>query len=109
LSNSDIYLFHAFNDNTLTVTSRVNGVVGWPWLFGLHVICDLRVDPSMRVSMNVKTSTGKIVMKTEASMVFDSLKLEAVAGGVEASFVGNFIANLKTTTGGININATYTP
>jgi hypothetical protein len=42
-------------------------------------------------------------------MVFDSLKLEAVAGGVEASFVGNFIANLKTTTGGININATYTP
>jgi len=99
---------HAFKGNKLMVISRVNGVAGWPWLFGLHVVCDLRVDLSMRVTMNVKTSVGKIVMSTKTGVVFDSLKLEAITGGVEASLVSNVAVNgdvsVRTTTGGIDFS-----
>jgi len=88
--------------NVLTVTSEVDTGLGWhPWL---RVTCDIIIDPSMNTSLNVKTSTGGIVMSTQAGVVLNSLSLEATTGGVEANLVKDVVVagdvSVKSTTGG---------
>ncbi len=96
-------------NNVLTVTSRVDTVShGWPWYSWLRVTCDLRIDPSMNISLNVKTSVGQIVMDTRAGVVLKSLSLEATTGAVEANLVKGVIVagdiSVKTTTGGVKFS-----
>ena len=98
-------------NNVLTVTSDVDTLgdgLPRPWLSWLHVTCDIRIDPSMNASLDVKTSTGGIVMDTQASVILNSLRLEATTGGVEANLVEDVVVagdvSVKTTTGGVKFS-----
>jgi len=114
----DLTFDDAIVDNVLTVTSEVDTFgdsLPRLWSSWLHVTCDIRIDPSMNASLNVKTSTGGIVMNTQANVVLNSLRLEATTGGVEANLVENVVVagdvSAKTTTGGVkfswnNVNVT---
>jgi len=114
----DLTFDDAIVDNVLTVTSEVDTFGdSLPRLMSswLHATCDIRIDPSMNASLNVKTSTGEIVMNTQASVVLNSLRLEATTGGVEANLVEDVVVagdvSVKTTTGGVkfswnNVNVT---
>jgi len=96
-------------DNVLTVTSEVDiADRGWPWYSSLNVTCDIRIDPSMNASIDVKTSVGGIVMDTRAGVVLNSLSLEATTGGVEANLVEDVVVagdvSVKATTGGVKFS-----
>ena len=101
----DLTFDYTFEGNVLTVTADVDMVGPWPVPSWLHVTCDLRVDPSMNASLDVKTSTGGIVMDTRAGVVLNSLSLEAITGGVEANLVEGVVVagdvSVKTITGGV--------
>ena len=95
--------------NVLTVTSEVDVVDhGLPRYSSLNVTCDIRIDPSLNTSLNVKTSTGGIMLNTQAGVVLDSLSLEATTGGVEANLVEDVVVagdvSVKTTTGGVEFS-----
>ena len=105
----DLTFDYTIADNVLTVTSEVDTFGrGWPWYSLLRVTCDLRIDPSMNASLDVKTSVGKIVMDTQAGVVLNSLSLEATTGGVEANLVEDVVVaddvSIQTTTGGVEFS-----
>lgn len=95
--------------NVLTVTVRQDAdTIYWPWYSLINVTFDIRIDPSMNTSLNVKTSTGRIVLNTQAGVVLNSLSLEATTGGVEANLVEDVVVagdvSVKTTIGGVKIS-----
>lgn len=119
--------------NTLTLTSNVNTVLGWPASSWLYITCDLRLDQSMSSAISVRTNTGKITLKTQSGTALNSLNLETTTGKIEAilkdstvkgtvSFTtrsgdikfswtnmiakNNIMVNAKTTTGPVIVNAT---
>jgi hypothetical protein len=97
--------------SVLTVTEAQEvDTVGWSWYSSLNVTFDIRIDPSMNTSLDVKTSTGGIVLDTQAGVVLNSLSLEATTGGVEANLVEDVIVasdvSVKTTTGGVKLSWT---
>jgi len=124
---------HTVTERVLVVTSRVK-VDRWPWFFGLRVVCDLHIDPSVDLSLNVTTSVGEIVLNSVDGVVFDSLNLEATTGSVRAGLEQNVVVkgnitvrsmtgavefywdnakaannvsvSVKTTTGGVKMNLT---
>jgi hypothetical protein len=106
-SSSDILnvtLNHRRIGNTLFVNSTVSRVgVWWPWFGGINVVCDVRIDRSLNLTLNVKTSTGNVVMVASGAVVFDSLHLETTTGAVEASLNRDVVVNgavlIKSTTG----------
>jgi hypothetical protein len=105
----DLTFHNTTVDNVLTVTADVDTVDGgWPWYSWLRVTCDLRIDPSMNASLDVKTSVGRIVMDTQAGVVLNSLTLEATTGGVDANLVEDVVVagdvSVKTTTGGVEFS-----
>jgi len=105
----DLTFGYTIVDNVLTVTSKVDTVGrSWPWYSWLHVTCDLRIDSSMKATLNVKTTVGQIVMDTRAGVVLKSLNLEATTGGIEANLVeGVTVAgdiSVKTITGGVKFS-----
>lgn len=96
------------DSNVLTVAADVDiGDGGWPWYSWLRVTCDLLIDPSMKASLDVKTSVGGIVLDTQAGVVLNSLNLEATTGGVEANLVEDVEVvgdiSIKTTTGAVKV------
>jgi len=93
----------------LTVTSEVDLVHdGWPGYSLLNVTCDILVDPSMNTTLNIKTSTGGIELRTKAGVVLNFLDLEATTGGVEAYLVEDVVVagdlSVTTTTGGVKLS-----
>ena len=106
--NTTEYIFVS-NSNVLTVTVRQDvDTIHWPRYYSLNVTFDIRIDPSMNTSLNVETSTGGIVLDTQAGVVLNSLSLEATTGGVEANLVEDVVVagdfSVKTTTGGVKLS-----
>lgn len=107
----DRYRWYSSSDttvgNVLTVTSEVDipDRLRYSWL---NVTCDIRIDTSINANLNIKTSTGGIVMDTQAEVVLNSLSLEATTGGVEANLVEDVVVagdvSAKTTTGGVKFS-----
>jgi len=91
---------------TVTVTQDV-GLIAWPRVSSLNVTYLVRIDPSMKTSLDVVTTTGGILMDTQAGVILKTLRLEATTGGVEARLdevsVTAEIVSLKTTTGGVKL------
>ena len=94
---------HSISDNILTVNARVITNSGWSWLPWLNVTCNLYIHPSLKSSLNVKTTVGKILFDTKTGVTLNSLNLEAGTGQIEAKLVENTTVkgdvSAKTTTG----------
>ncbi len=95
--------------NVLTVTVKQEvDTVYRPWYSSLNVTFDIRIDPSMNTSINIKTATGGIVLNAQAGVVLNSLSFEAATGGVQASFAEDVIItgniSAKTVTGGVKLS-----
>jgi hypothetical protein len=102
----DLAFDSATDGNVLTVTSEVDIVSRYSW--SLNVTCRILIDPSMKASLDVKTSTGGIVLNTQAGVALDYVSLEATTGGVEAKLVEDVRIDgdisLMTTTGGVKLS-----
>ena len=99
----NVTFVHSINDNTLTVNARVITNGGWFWSPWLNVTCNLYIHPSLKSSLNIKTTVGKILCDTKAGVTLNSLNLETGTGQIEAKLVENMTVNgdisAKTTTG----------
>lgn len=89
---------------------RLDGSVSDP-LLKFHCsarACDILIDPSMKASLDVKTSIGGIIFDTQAGVVINSLSLEATTGGVGANLVKHVVVagdvSFVTTTGGVKLS-----
>jgi hypothetical protein len=105
----DVTFDYTVIGDILTVTSRVNRVVtSWPWFYGLNVVCNLYIDPSVRLNISARTSVGNIVMTNATVVVFNSLSLETTTGTVDANLSRNVILRgnvlAKTITGSVEFD-----
>jgi len=103
VSFSDTYI-----GSVVTVTSQVHvdGVFSWyPWL---NLSCDVRINPSLTSSLNVKTSVGRIVMNTKARVVLNSLDLETTTGEIRANLAKDVAVSgnvsVRSTTGSVEFS-----
>ena len=100
---------HVRSGHTIQVDARIerNGV-WWPMLGGLNVVCDVQVERSLNVTLNIKTGVGRVVLLASSGVVLDSLNLETATGGAEASLGRNVFVKgnvtILSTTGGANLN-----
>jgi hypothetical protein len=106
----------------------------WPLFGGLKVMCDVQIERSLNVTLNVKTSAGSVALVASQGVVFESLGLEATTGRADATIGrgvvvdgtvvvqsttggsslnwddvkvnGNVSVNVRTTTGGVGVNIT---
>jgi len=99
---------HSTSGGVLTVNSILQTPGAWPRLLDLQVTCDLRIDPSMRSSLDIKTSVGRVVVDTRAGAVIDSLNVETTVGGAQANLVENTVlagdVSVRSTTGGVTLS-----
>ena len=70
------------NNSEVVVASVLRGA-RWPISFGLNVNCDLYVDPSVNLSLNVRSSVGKIVMNADTKTTLQNIDLETTTGSVD--------------------------
>jgi hypothetical protein len=100
---ADIAVTNQTNGSTLTVNAKVTSA----GLFGSapRVTCDIWLNPSMRLNLNVTTQTGQVTLIANQTATFESLNLKSNAGEVRADLLkGTMIVgdlSLKTTTGAV--------
>jgi len=108
--SSDQPLALTFNEKTTgsTLTYTVGVSRTSPSLFSVNVVCDVFIDPSVNLTLNVRTDTGRISMDANESVTLQNLSLETTTGDVEANVTeGVIIADsfsLRTTTGSTRLN-----
>ena len=95
--------------NVLTVTAeqKADGI-SWLWSSSLNVTLDVIIDWSMNTSLNIKTTTGGILLNTQPGVILNSTSLQATTGGAEANLAQDVIVtgdfSVKTTTGGVKLS-----
>jgi hypothetical protein len=100
---------HLRSGQTMLVDARIerNGS-WWPLFGGLNVICDVKIERSLNVTLNIKTGTGRVALLASSGAVLDYLNLETATGGAEASLGQGVIVKgnvtVQSTTGGANLN-----
>jgi len=99
---------YTFTNGVVVVTSTVGSDLRWLSPLTLSVMCNLRVNPGLKMNLNVKTDLGRTVINTRAGVTLNSLNLETTTGGVEVNLSegtdlrGNI--SLTTVTGGISFS-----
>jgi hypothetical protein len=93
------------NASTLTWFVTVSRAGGWSAFNALNVTCDVYVDPSLPMEILVHTDTGAITLNANGEATFQDLVLQANTGSVVANLGdGTVIANrvvLEATTGSL--------
>ncbi len=92
--------------NTLTVNSQITTsgfFAGTP-----KVTCNIYVNPSMSLNLNVTTETGQVILTSNESATFQSLNLKTATGEVKAYLQNETVIagdiSLKTTTGAVTFS-----
>jgi zinc-ribbon domain len=93
------------NTSTLTWFVTVSRAAGWSALNTINVVCDVYVDPSLPMEIQVHTNTGAITLNADKEATFQDLVLQANTGSVVANLSdGTVVTNravLEATTGGV--------
>ena len=100
----NVTMDHTRIGNAIFINARVERAgAWWPWMGGINVVCDVRIDESLNLTLNVNTNVGRIVMVAPRGAILDSLDLETTTGEVEAILEQGVILNgpvrLQSTTG----------
>jgi hypothetical protein len=92
-------------NNSAIVIASVSRVTRWPLLYNLNVTCDVYIDSSANLSLDVRSGVGNIVMNADTNVTLQNLDLETTTGSVDASLskgvIIREIVSLKTTTGSV--------
>ncbi len=93
-------------DQNMTVTGRVSRQEIWPMSLNLKVTCNIYIDYSAVLNLNIRTNVGDITMdEVAAPVIFQGLKLHATTGNVEANITSPITithdVSVSTTTGNV--------
>ncbi|MCW4005945.1 MAG: zinc-ribbon domain-containing protein [Candidatus Bathyarchaeota archaeon] len=94
------------SSGVLTVTSEVSRSETWLSSFALDVTCNVYVDASAVVDLDVQNTVGTITLSADAPVTFEDLSLQTQTGTVEADLLDTVFVNgdisIETTTGRVN-------
>jgi len=127
---------HQATNNSVAVIASVSQTSKWPILHDLNVKCDVYIDPSADLTLQVRSSVGSIVMAADSEVTLQRVDLETATGKVDvclskgavvagsvslktttgtvqfkmdkADVSGNVSVNLRSTTGEVNVDLTAT-
>ncbi len=95
-------------NGTTIFDSRVSHTGFGVLSFGLHVVCNVYVDPSVKLTLHVQSSSGKIALNADVPMTLDGLYFTVSTGSIETTLTqGVIIAgpiSLRATTGSVHFN-----
>jgi hypothetical protein len=96
---------HTATNNSVAVFARVSQTARWSILHSLNLKCDLYIDPSANLTLQVRSSVGGIVMDAGTEVTLQRADLETTVGNVEVSLSKGAVAagsiSLRTTTGSV--------
>ena len=94
---------HQATNNSVIVTANVSQLARWNVFNDLNVKCDVYLDPSADLTLQVRSSVGNIVMDADSELTLQRLDLETTTGNIEVRLSEGAVAagsiSLKTTTG----------
>jgi len=85
------------SNGVLTVNSKV---IQTGLMTNAHVVCDIYVNPLLKLNLNVTSTTGEVSLTANAPATVQSLNLEATTGTVQANLERNV-----TVSGDISLKA----
>ncbi|MCW4054795.1 MAG: zinc-ribbon domain-containing protein [Candidatus Bathyarchaeota archaeon] len=90
-------------NSSVVVIASVFQTIRWSMLHNVNVKCDLYIDPSANVTIEVRSSVGNIVMDADTDVIPQNIDFETTTGNVDASLSKNTVVagsvSLKTITG----------
>jgi hypothetical protein len=96
---------HQTTNNSVVVVASVFQAVKWSILHNVNVKCDVYIDPSANLTVQVRSSIGNIVMDVDTKVTLQRIDLETTTGNVDVSLSKGAVAagfvSLKTTTGSV--------
>jgi hypothetical protein len=101
---------HQTTNNSEVVIAGVSRTSRWPISYGLNVKCDVYIDPSANVTLQVSSSVGDIAVDTDANtrVTLQRLDLETTTGDIEVSLSKDVVVagsvSLQTTTGAVRFS-----
>jgi hypothetical protein len=94
---------HQTANNSEVIIAKISRVARWPILYDLNVNCDVYVDPSLNLSLNVRSSVGNIVIDADTKMTLQNIDLETTTGSVDVRLSKGVVVDdsisLRSTTG----------
>ncbi|MBN1244006.1 zinc-ribbon domain-containing protein [Candidatus Bathyarchaeota archaeon] len=127
---------HQATNNSVVVIASVSQTSRWSILHSLNVKCDVYIDPSASLTLQVRSSVGNIVMDADTKVTLQRIDLETTTGNVDvhlskgvvitdaitlhtttgsaqfkmnkADVLGNVSVNLQSTTGAVNLDLAAT-
>ncbi len=95
-------------NDTETVTCKVTQNEVWPLSYGLTVTCNVYLDPSAVLNVQVSTSVGAVKLTSDRAVTFQALSLRSTTGSVETAVSGNAVFEgpvlVSTTTGSVQFD-----
>jgi len=96
------FTYQATN-NSIVVIANVSLVAQWSIFNDLNVKCDVYIDPSADLTLQVRSSVGNIHLVADSEVTLESLRLEATTGNIDVSLSEDAVVagyvSLRTTTG----------
>jgi hypothetical protein len=94
---------HQATNNSVVVIANVSQADRWPVFNNLNVKCDVYLDPSTDVTLQVRSSVGNIAMDADSDVTLEGLRLESATGEIDVRLSEGVVAagsvSLRTTTG----------
>ena len=95
-------------NSTLTYFVNVSRSEGWTIFNTLNIVCDVLIDPSVKLDITVRTETGSITMNADREATLQNLNLQATTGSVEAIVNEGVVVSggfsIQTTTGSVRLH-----
>ena len=99
---------HQTTNNNEAVVASVSRTSRWPISYGLNVKCDVYIDPSANVTLQLRSSVGDIMMDSDAKVTLQRVDLETTTGGIDVSLSKDVVVagsvSLQTTTGAVRFS-----
>jgi hypothetical protein len=96
---------HQTTNNSVVVAASVFQTARWSILHNVNVKCNVYIDPSANLTVQVRSSVGNIVMDADTEVTLQKIDLETSTGNVDVSLsrgaVAAGVVSLKTTTGSV--------
>jgi len=95
-------------DQTLTYTVEISRTDSWNLVSGVHVTCEVHIDPSASLNLTVKTTAGNIYLNSDQTLTIHSLNLQTTVGSIDATVSEQTTVSesidIKTTAGSAHLH-----
>lgn len=96
---------HETTDNSVMINASVSQTDRWPLLYGLNVHCDVYIDSSANLTLNVRSNVGNIVMDADTETTLHIIDFETATGNINITLSKGAVSagqfSLRTTTGNV--------